>query len=75
MQKIHPHVLGIGLPGSQATRDRTVFGYADGAKIPEILGVLDIPTRGDGTAKRIDVQALYDWLEKMDPSIGYIEAA
>jgi hypothetical protein len=65
----------LGLDPGLSTATASVFGYADCAKIPEILGVLDIPTRGDGTAKRIDVQALYDWLEKMDPSIGYIEAA
>lgn len=66
-------VLGVD-PGL-ASATAAVFGYADGAKVPEILGVLDIPTRGEETAKRIDGQAFFDWLEKMDPHLAYVENA
>jgi len=72
MQKIYK-VLGVDPGLSSATA--AVFGYADGAKVPEILGVLDIPTKGEGTTKRIDGQAFFDWLEKMEPDIGYVEVA
>lgn len=65
----------LGLDPGLATATAAVFGYKDGSRRPEILGVLDIPTRGDGTLKRINVTALFDWLETMSPDIAYIEAA
>jgi hypothetical protein len=65
----------LGLDPGLATATAAVFGYADGSRSPDILGIFDIPTRGDGTAKRIDVQALFDWLEKMNPQIAYLENA
>ena len=52
-----------------------MIGYVNGAKIPEILGIFDVPTKGDGPAKRIDGQSFFDWLEKMEPDIAYIENA
>jgi hypothetical protein len=65
----------LGLDPGLATATAAVFGYADRATIPEILGVFDIPTKGDGSAKRIDGQAFFDWLETMNPNIAYIENA
>jgi len=65
----------LGLDPGLASATASVFGYANGKNYPEILGIFDIPTRGEGTSKRIDVQAFFDWLEKLEPSIAYIEAA
>ena len=65
----------LGLDPGLASATATVFGYADGKKSPEILGILDIPTKGEGPAKRIDGQQFFDWLEKMEPGIAYIENA
>lgn len=65
--------LGVDPGLSSATA--TVFGYGDGSIFPEILDIFDIPTKGEGTTKRIDAQKFFDWLERTDPHIAYIENA
>jgi hypothetical protein len=65
----------LGVDPGIASATAAVFGYADGKNYPDILGVLDVPTKGDGAAKRIDGQAFFDWLEKLDPQIAYFENA
>lgn len=66
-------VLGLDPGLSSATA--CVFGYPEGKTWPAILGIFDIPTKGEDTTKRIDGQAFFDWLEKMEPDIAYIEVA
>lgn len=65
----------LGLDPGLSSATAAVFGYPDGSSFPAILGVLDIPTTGDGTTKRINVQAFFDWLETMNPDVAYIEVA
>jgi hypothetical protein len=72
MQKIR-RVLGLDPGLSSATA--AVFGYPEGKAWPEILGIFDIPTTGEGTTKRINGQAFFDWLETMNPDIAYVEVA
>lgn len=40
-----------------------------------LLGVLDIPTMGEGHGKRIDVRKLYKWLSKFEIDQALIERA
>lgn len=67
-------VLGVD-PGSSSGA-AAIFGY-DGARrgTPRIIGVADIPTKGDGASKRIDVLSFQDWIMRHDPQVAYIENA
>jgi hypothetical protein len=69
----HRRILGIdaGLSSGAAA----VYGYDGSARLPALLAVTDLPTRGEGTAKRIDVTAFRHWLMQHDVSFAYIENA
>lgn len=70
---VHRKILGIdaGLSSGAAA----VYGHDGNAKLPALLAVTDLPTRGEGPAKRIDVTALRMWLMQHDPGFAYIENA
>jgi crossover junction endodeoxyribonuclease RuvC len=67
-------VLGVD-PGL-ASATAAVFGY-DGPAVgaPRLLGILDIPTKGEDAAKRIDVLEFQRWIGQHDPDVAYIENA
>jgi hypothetical protein len=64
-------VLGVdpGLAGAMC-----VINVVDDAA-PELIGVLDLPTVGDGAKRRIDARAVSDWIQRYAPQIAYIELA
>jgi hypothetical protein len=66
-------VLGVD-PGL-ASATAAVFGYDGRKNYPEVLGVFDVPTKGEDAAKRIDGRAFWRWIGTMDPDIAYIENA
>jgi hypothetical protein len=72
MGRIIRRVLGVD-PGL-ASAAAAVFGFHK-HNYPEILGVLDVPTFGEGTTKRIDVVMFRRWLMELDPDFAYVEAA
>ena len=65
----------LGVDPGLASATAAIFGYDGRKNYPEILGMFDIPTKGEGTTKRIDVTAFFRWLGEMDPDIAYVEAA
>lgn len=65
----------LGLDPGLSTAAAAVFGYEKGSNVPHIIDIIDIPTRGDGSAKRINGQAFFDWLEKTEPHLAYVENA
>lgn len=64
----------LGIDAGLSSGAAAVYG-CDGAKPPALLAVTDLPTRGEGPAKRIDVTAFRLWLMRYDPDFGYIENA
>ena len=63
-------VLGID-PGL----DAFAAIYQPGASLASGLRwqFLDIPTRGEDSARRIDAAALRDWVRRFAPEVGYVE--
>lgn len=67
-------VLGVD-PGSSSGA-AAIFGYDGPIRgMPRILGVLDIPTKGEDGGKRIDVLSFQNWIMRHDPQVAYVENA
>lgn len=66
----------LGIDAGLSSGAAAIFGH-DGSlsNFPKVLGVLDIPTTGEGAGKRIDVCAFQRWIGQHDPDIGYVENA
>jgi crossover junction endodeoxyribonuclease RuvC len=64
-------ILGVdpGLAGAMC-----IIDVSDGTP-PQLVAVLDLPVIGDGTKRRIDARAVYDWIQRYEPQIAYIELA
>jgi Holliday junction resolvasome RuvABC endonuclease subunit len=64
-------ILGVdpGLAGAMC-----VIDVVDGAT-PQFVAVLDLPTIGNGAKRRVDARAVYDWIQRYEPQIAYIELA
>lgn len=69
----HRRILGIdaGLSSGAAA----IYGYDGNWRTPFLLAVTNLPTRGEGPAKRIDVTKFRDWILQYDPDFAYIENA
>ena len=66
-------ILGVdvGLSGAAA-----IFGHRGGpSNFPGLLSCIDLPTTGEGPARRIDCRALAAWLAEWRPEHAYIENA
>ena len=69
----HRKILGIdaGLSSGAAA----IYGYDGNASLPTLIAVTNLPTRGEGPSKRIDVMAFQRWIWLHEPSFAYIENA
>lgn len=62
--------IDIGFSGAAA-----VFGHHGGSNFPQLLGIHEFATVGDGGSKRIDLAAFRAFLRQQAPDIAYIEHA
>ena len=62
-------ILGVdpGLAGAMC-----VIDVSDDAA-PQLVAVLDLPIIGDGAKRRVDVRAIYDWVQTHRPQHAYLE--
>lgn len=65
----------LGVDPGLASAAACVYGYDGGKNYPQILGVLDVPTTGEGPDKEIDVAAFQRFIRQHDPDICYMEKA
>src|SRR5262245_10706562 len=64
----------LGIDGGLASGAAAVYGYG-GKNYPEIIGVIDIPTTGEGPERMIDAPKFGEWIISMAPDICYMERA
>lgn len=65
----------LGIDAGLSSGAAAVYGYDGNTKLPALLAITDLPTRGDDSAKRIDVTKFRMWLMRHDPDFAFVENA
>jgi crossover junction endodeoxyribonuclease RuvC len=61
--------VDVGINGAGAIVE------ANGAAMPSVVSVIDLPTIGSDSKRRIDARAVYDWVQTHQPQHAFIEHA